>query len=243
MSADCAAASRFTLLLITDVSMLTASRPAPRIPNCSVSRYAVTTSELAMKVLDGTQSCSTQAPPAPSASTTVTSAPSWAATRAASYPAGPPPMITIRATPAPPNSTPRLSRGRLTPHRSYGHCRPPAGGAEEWIQTRHAPQYSPPDPVGFIVIAVRHYAAYGSNLDPARMRAYCPYSPMVGTGWLEGWRLTFAGEDILGWEGAVTTIVESPGDRVFVALYDIHPQDEKQLDEVEGIAHGTYRQL
>ena len=28
------------------------------------------------------------------------------------------------------------------------------------------------------------------------MRAYCPHSPMVGTGWLEGWRLTFAGEDV-----------------------------------------------
>ena len=51
-----------------------------------------------MKVLDGTQSESTQAPPAPSASTTVTSASSWAATSAASYPAGPPPMITIRLT-------------------------------------------------------------------------------------------------------------------------------------------------
>ncbi len=90
---------------------------------------------------------------------------------------------------------------------------------------------------------MRHYAAYGSNLDPARIRAYCSCSPMTGTGWLEGWRLTFAGEDLLGWEGAVTTIVESPGDRVFVALYDVHPQDEKQLDEVEGVASGMYRKL
>ena len=79
-------------------------------------------------------------------------------------------------------------------------------------------------PVGrAIVIAVRHYAAYGSNLDPARMRAYCPHSPMVGIGWLEGWRPTFAGEDVIGWEGSVSTVVESPGDRVFVALYDIDP--------------------
>ena len=90
---------------------------------------------------------------------------------------------------------------------------------------------------------VRLYAAYGSNLDPGRMRAYCPRSPMVGTGWLEGWRLTFAGEDLLGWEGAVTTIVEAEGDRVFVALYDVHPQDETQLDEVEGVVSGTYRKL
>jgi gamma-glutamylcyclotransferase (GGCT)/AIG2-like uncharacterized protein YtfP len=90
---------------------------------------------------------------------------------------------------------------------------------------------------------VRHYAAYGSNLDPGRMRAYCPHSPMVGTGWLEGWRLTFAGEEELGWEGAVCTIVESPGDRVFVALYDVHPWDEAQLDEVEGVTSGFYRKL
>jgi gamma-glutamylcyclotransferase (GGCT)/AIG2-like uncharacterized protein YtfP len=75
------------------------------------------------------------------------------------------------------------------------------------------------------------------------MRAYCPHSPMVGVGWLEGWRLTFAGEDLVGWEGAVTTIVESPGDRVFVALYDVHPWDEARLDEIEGVDSGTYTKL
>lgn len=75
------------------------------------------------------------------------------------------------------------------------------------------------------------------------MRAYCPHSPMVGTGWLEDWRLTFAGEDIVGWEGAVTTIVPSEGDRVFVALYDVHPWDEARLDEVEGVEAETYTKL
>ncbi|GIF10881.1 gamma-glutamylcyclotransferase [Actinoplanes teichomyceticus] len=90
---------------------------------------------------------------------------------------------------------------------------------------------------------MRHYAAYGSNLDPARMLAYCPHSPMVGVGWIEGWRLTFAGEGEMGWEGAVTTIVESPGDRVFVSLYDVHPWDAAQLDEVEGVPAGTYQKL
>jgi gamma-glutamylcyclotransferase (GGCT)/AIG2-like uncharacterized protein YtfP len=96
-----------------------------------------------------------------------------------------------------------------------------------------------------MVIAVRLFAAYGSNLDPGRMRAYCPHSPLVGTGWIEGWRLTFAGEDLLGYEGAVCTMVESEkdGDRVFVALYDVHPLDEQLLDEVEGVSAGTYRKL
>lgn len=75
------------------------------------------------------------------------------------------------------------------------------------------------------------------------MLAYCPRSPMTGTGWLEGWRLTFAGESELGWEGSVTTVVEDPGERVFVSLYDVHPLDEKHLDEVEGVTAGTYRKL
>ncbi len=103
--------------------------------------------------------------------------------------------------------------------------------------------YSPPTMSRAIVIAVGHYAAYGANLDPARMRAYCPHSPMVGVGWVEGWRLTFAGEGELGWEGAVTTIVPSPGDRVFVALYDVHQWDAAQLEELEGVTAGTYQKL
>ena len=86
------------------------------------------------------------------------------------------------------------------------------------------------------------YAAYGSNMDPAQMLLRCPHSPQRGTGWLEGWRLAFGGEDI-GWDGALATVVEDPGSRVFVALYDVHPWDEAQLDEVEGVTSGFYRKL
>ncbi|MQA27367.1 MAG: gamma-glutamylcyclotransferase [Micromonosporaceae bacterium] len=86
------------------------------------------------------------------------------------------------------------------------------------------------------------YAAYGSNLDPGRMQAYCPHSPLVGTGWLEGWRLTFAGGD-LGWESSLATAVEDLASRVFVALYDVHPFDQKTLDELEGADSGLYRKL
>ncbi|MGH3663031.1 MAG: gamma-glutamylcyclotransferase family protein [Micromonosporaceae bacterium] len=86
------------------------------------------------------------------------------------------------------------------------------------------------------------YAAYGSNLDPGRMQATCPHSPLVGTGWLEGWRLTFAGED-LGWESPLATVVEHPASRVFVALYDVHPFDQKNLDELEAASSGLYSKL
>jgi gamma-glutamylcyclotransferase (GGCT)/AIG2-like uncharacterized protein YtfP len=86
------------------------------------------------------------------------------------------------------------------------------------------------------------YAAYGSNLDPGRMRACCPHSPLVSTGWLEGWRLTFAGEE-LGWESSLATAVEDPGSRLFVALYDVHDFDQKTLDELEGETSGLYRKM
>ncbi|WP_165715462.1 gamma-glutamylcyclotransferase family protein, partial [Mycobacterium tuberculosis] len=39
------------------------------------------------------------------------------------------------------------------------------------------------------------YAAYGSNMHPEQMLERAPHSPMAGTGWLPGWRLTFGGED------------------------------------------------
>ena len=86
------------------------------------------------------------------------------------------------------------------------------------------------------------YAAYGSNLDPAQMHQRCPHSPISGTGWLEGWRLTFGGED-LGWEGSLATLVPAEGESVFVALYDVTPYDEAHLDSWEGADTGLYRKL
>ena len=53
-------------------------------PSSAASATSVISSAVAIRVLLGTQSVSTAEPPTPSVSTTVTSAPSWAATRAAS---------------------------------------------------------------------------------------------------------------------------------------------------------------
>jgi hypothetical protein len=72
------------------------------------------------------------------------------------------------------------------------------------------------------------------------MTMRCPHSPLRGTGWLEGWRLTFGGEEH-GWNGAMATIVEDPLHRVFVALYDLSPLDEAELDRTEGAETGLYR--
>ncbi|MCP3800426.1 gamma-glutamylcyclotransferase [Allokutzneria sp. A3M-2-11 16] len=86
------------------------------------------------------------------------------------------------------------------------------------------------------------YAAYGSNMEPDQMKQRAPYSPMSGTGWLVGWRLTFGGED-LGWEGALSTVVEDPDSQVFVVLYDVSPEDETRLDRWEGKELGLYKKI
>jgi gamma-glutamylcyclotransferase (GGCT)/AIG2-like uncharacterized protein YtfP len=84
------------------------------------------------------------------------------------------------------------------------------------------------------------YAAYGSNMNPAQMAERCPHSPLHATGWLEGWRLTFGGADI-GWEGAMATVVEDAGQRVFVALYELSDADEQELDQWDGASLDYYR--
>jgi gamma-glutamylcyclotransferase (GGCT)/AIG2-like uncharacterized protein YtfP len=86
------------------------------------------------------------------------------------------------------------------------------------------------------------YAAYGSNMDPRQMEHRCPHSPAAGTGWILGWRLTFGGED-LGWEGSLATLVEDPDAQTFVALYEMSPADERELDAWEGADTGLYSKI
>jgi len=93
------------------------------------------------------------------------------------------------------------------------------------------------------------YAAYASSLDPLSMARRAPHSPLRGTGWIPGWRLAFAGED-LGWDGAIATIVEAgdgeadlPEPSVFVALYEVTEADEAALDEWEGLDLRSFRKI
>ena len=90
--------------------------------------------------------------------------------------------------------------------------------------------------------SVTLYAAYASNLDPERMLDIAPQSPAAGTGWLDGWRLTFGGAE-LGWEGALATVVEDPGHQVFVMLYDVNQLDENLLDQWESTELGIYDKI
>ena len=83
------------------------------------------------------------------------------------------------------------------------------------------------------------YAAYGPNMDPRLMSERCPSSPLRGTGWLLGWRLSFGGEEF-GWDGALATVVEDPLEQVFVALYDVRGPDRDRLDDLESASTGLY---
>src|SRR4051812_26045816 len=72
------------------------------------------------------------------------------------------------------------------------------------------------------------------------MSERCPHSILQSTGWLTGWRLTFGGEDH-GWDGALGTIVQDPFEQVFVAIYDVTPEDEGVLDGWESADTGLFR--
>lgn len=86
------------------------------------------------------------------------------------------------------------------------------------------------------------YAAYGSNMHPEQMLQRAPHSPLAGTGWIHGWRLAFCGGDI-GWDGALATVVEDSGSRVFVVLYDVPDDDKPALDRWEGSEIGLHRKI
>ncbi len=82
-------------------------------------------------------------------------------------------------------------------------------------------------------------------MHPDQMAERAPHSPMSGTGWLRGWRLTFGGGDI-GWEGSLATVTEDrddPDARVFVVLYDVTTEDEDLLDRWEGSELGIHRKI
>src|ERR1700752_2883224 len=79
-------------------------------------------------------------------------------------------------------------------------------------------------------------------MHPEQMLKRAPHSPMAGTGWLPGWRLTFGGEDI-GWEGALAPVVEGPQSRVFVGLYDKTPAGRMNLGRWGGSEFGVHKKI
>ena len=76
----------------------------------------------------------------------------------------------------------------------------------------------------------RLYVAYGSNLNKAQMRYRCPTAELFGTGTLKDYELQFKGHPT----GAFATIAPKEGSSVPVAVWEIGPIDERNLDRYEG---------
>ena len=70
------------------------------------------------------------------------------------------------------------------------------------------------------------YIAYGSNLNLEQMKRRCPDSRVIGTAMLENYELEFRG---------VATVVPKKGSAVPILVWEISPQDEKNLDKYEGV--------
>jgi len=78
------------------------------------------------------------------------------------------------------------------------------------------------------------YAAYGSNLDHARMRGRCNGAAPLGVAILPGWRLVV---------NHYASIAPDAAGVVPVGLWRITPGHLKALDRAEGTALGIYRRL
>jgi gamma-glutamylcyclotransferase (GGCT)/AIG2-like uncharacterized protein YtfP len=74
------------------------------------------------------------------------------------------------------------------------------------------------------------YLAYGSNLNRQQMAHRCPTAKVVGTTFLEGYKLLFRGPHA----GAVATVEPSKDDKVPVMIWEIQDRDEAALDVYEG---------
>ena len=80
---------------------------------------------------------------------------------------------------------------------------------------------------------MKTYIAYGSNMNVVQMQWRCPDAEVVGTGMLEGWKLTFRGNGRCG----VANIEPEEGSSVPVVIWKISPRDERNLDRYEGWPH------
>ncbi len=74
------------------------------------------------------------------------------------------------------------------------------------------------------------YVAYGSNMNLEQMLYRCPTARVISTGFVKGYELLFRGTN----GRAVATIEPKARCKVPVVLFQIQPQDEKNLDIYEG---------
>ena len=77
---------------------------------------------------------------------------------------------------------------------------------------------------------MRHYFAYGSNLNVDQMTRRCPGAVAIGTGKIKGYELLFRGSKT----GSYLTIEPKKRSYVPVLLWEITDRDKLSLDRYEG---------
>ncbi len=82
------------------------------------------------------------------------------------------------------------------------------------------------------------YAAYGSNLHPLRLRARLPTAALLGDAFVPGYSLRF---DKRSRDGSAKCGIDSGGDGVHVAVFEVSQSEQLALDEIEGVGHGYER--
>src|SRR5436309_10854406 len=94
-------------------------------------------------------------------------------------------------------------------------------------------------PAGDVLMAGMFlYFAYGSNMLTRRLTARTPSAAAVGTGFVEGYRLSF---DKVSSDGSGKCDIEptsNPADRVYGVVFTIADAEAGALDDAEGLDRG-----
>ncbi len=79
------------------------------------------------------------------------------------------------------------------------------------------------------------YAAYGSNLHPVRLIARLPSARLLGPSFVPDIALRF---DKQSRDGSAKCGIDSGGDGVYMAVFEVGESERALLDRIEGVGHG-----
>ena len=85
-------------------------------------------------------------------------------------------------------------------------------------------------------MTTRVYFAYGSNMHGGEMAERCPEADFIGPARLAGFTFRIA-------TGGYGTIVADKNGVVHGVLWTLSPDDERSLDEYEGVPQGLYKRM
>ena len=80
----------------------------------------------------------------------------------------------------------------------------------------------------------KYYLAYGSNLNQDQMIQRCPGAKIIGSIYLNGFRLVFRG---------VADFEKDADSKLALGLWEITEDHEKALDRYEGVNSGLYKKI